>query len=626
MSSYDEQHASDTPTGYDSVTDAIGAIIRVHRAKNAPYEWGRHMESVAPVNEEAATRLFETESGSLPLKSAVFQELDDAISIVKDYYCHSKIRAILERWAAANWSVVAEGQREAALHHCVQPYYSPDLDPFRNLVTLRPRLAVDPLLRTSIIQEIVLNNISLDTGIKRLLCLHGDQASSLDVLKLAITSSRSDETRNDIASLIAQWAGVSVWGRLQYLIWSGGRGTKCDQAYGNESVQKIFAVVKLLREFGIRGLNDAGYKLSELSAESISSWRRQLKNVIGKDYELRHCTAEALLWFAAAKDDHAVLFTVLELYDHDQDEYLKILLDHPDNLVVRRATAIIGMIQGEPDTMSVLLSRRSASVSTVSEAHDGFKNARTWLNDARIELLVESTINQAAAKVGRDVNRTLDSGEETHVTHLLTSLSFAFESISKELAALAAETKENEWLSFTLDHRIVGKPEEGKPGVGSKRFSTDVCIIFEARDSGKTFAHRASLVQAKRLFRRDGKKSILDHYLIKKAQLHDLAEQTMASFVMLVGPECDGVTMPVIPARLMHDLIERGQQTTQLSPAKASRLGKGIGTWLIEDIIGMWTGDWSEKIVLRAKGGTDREPYILATVIVDRVRRGRDER
>jgi hypothetical protein len=55
--------------------------------------------------------------------------------------------------------------------------------------------------------------------------------------------------------------------------------------------------------------------------------------------------------------------------------------------------------------------------------------------------------------------------------------------------------------------RVVGKPEEGGPGVCTKRFSADVCLLFAARDSGKRFARRASLLQAKRLYR---KRSALD--------------------------------------------------------------------------------------------------------------------
>ncbi|MNQ78570.1 hypothetical protein D3C85_934850 [compost metagenome] len=50
------------------------------------------------------------------------------------------------------------------------------------------------------------------------------------------------------------------------------------------------------------------------------------------------------------------------------------------------------------------------------------------------------------------------------------------------------------------------------------------------------------------------------------------------------------------------DLIERGEHATSIAPERASELGKGIGTWLVEDAIGLWTGDWSQDIVERSEG------------------------
>ena len=49
------------------------------------------------------------------------------------------------------------------------------------------------------------------------------------------------------------------------------------------------------------------------------------------------------------------------------------------------------------------------------------------------------------------------------------------------------------------------------------------------------------------------------------------------------GAPCDGVSVPVIPARLFLDLVDRGRPATQIAPVDASRLG----AWLLEDIIGL---------------------------------------
>ena len=67
-----------------------------------------------------------------------------------------------------------------------------------------------------------------------------------------------------------------------------------------------------------------------------------------------------------------------------------------------------------------------------------------------------------------------------------------------------------------------------------------------------------------------------------------------------------------------------GDPANQMAPAKAANLGKGIGTWLVDDVVGLWTGDWNAELVERAEGGPDREPFLLVELVVDRVHTGRD--
>jgi hypothetical protein len=93
---------------------------------------------------------------------------------------------------------------------------------------------------------------------------------------------------------------------------------------------------------------------------------------------------------------------------------------------------------------------------------------------------------------------------------------------------------------------------------------------------------------------------------------------------LLIGPTSDGVTMPVIPARLFLDLVERGIPANQISPQAAARIGKSISAWLLKDVIGLWTGDWRTAIVERAAGGVGREPYLLVNLSAEIVRKGPD--
>jgi hypothetical protein len=285
--------------------------------------------------------------------------------------------------------------------------------------------------------------------------------------------------------------------------------------------------------------------------------------------------------------------------------------------------AILDLANGVPDAVELLQSaKRERQVETRLVA-DGLRPACTWIADARIERLIENALDEAARTFGETVRRTRASGEETHVSILFERLATAFARINDRLALYAAETEANERLEIRLEHRIVGKSEEGGAGVDTARFSADVCLLFEGREAGRRFARRASLLQAKRIFVRQAALDV-DYYPVDVSQLEDLASQTMAGFLLLVGPACEGVAMPVIPARLFLDMVERGESSGQIAPATASRLGKGIEAWLVEDVIGLWTGDWDEALVAKGKRGEGREPFLLVEITADRVRKGPD--
>lgn len=59
-----------------------------------------------------------------------------------------------------------------------------------------------------------------------------------------------------------------------------------------------------------------------------------------------------------------------------------------------------------------------------------------------------------------------------------------------------------------------------------------------------------------------------------RSQLEDLARQTMAGFLVALGPSYADVSIPIIPARLMLDMIERGDPWTVLYLGRAAELGK----------------------------------------------------
>ena len=602
---------SPAPDAYATAEEAVFAIICHGHSRTT-------FRSPYALNSQAAASAICAGINSLSLVRGKFIEWETAIPHVSEYDAKKTLWDASQSWAEANWPAAVIELREEAIKYFNEQYFS-EIDTFHRFIARWQRLKNDSLLLGMLLSALEQENTLLDSQVRRLRLFKGDQVSAARVLRVIRAPRSSFHYRDEFASLIAEWAGDSVWGQLQYLLWHTGAQSEQKLTSLDVPSQSITNVAVLLREFGILKFERSSYELAELSAEARASWRRELKTVVGNDQLLRQATTEVLLWFGSPREDRAVLFAVLELYRDDLQQHIPFFLGHADLLVRRRARALIDLDGQEPDVMSLLEPKQSMPNHASMRSTNSLA-PRTWIGDARIEQLIERHLDKVAGEVGSAIRKSLDSGEESHVMLLFERLRAEFSSITHRLQAFAAENNANEYLSLILQYRIVGKHEEGGRGVGSEKFSADICLLMEACDSGRRFARRASLIQAKRMYQ----KKKVDYYPFKKSQLDALAEQTLASFLLLLGPECDGIRIPIIPARLTLDLVERGSLCDQISLPYASQLGKGIATWLLEDVIGLWTGDWNQEIIARAEGRMSREPYILAEIKVDRVRKGPD--
>ncbi|MFP3606072.1 hypothetical protein [Paraburkholderia sp. SIMBA_053] len=609
------------PENYPSAQEAIRAIERISVLRKGFNIYG----DGPPLNDRAAALAIVEGAETLPIDGPFLAYLDALTEYVDDDDACESIRAMLRLRADENWDTFVESLREKSLRLFAEHGYSAD-DKFREFMFRWDRLRSDATLLDRLVEAMRGSALSPATAIARLRLLEGDCTAAQRVRAAAMAQKSSSskrgpfDWRGEYSALIDGWATNTVWGQLEYLLWNDTAGEKIATRLPVSFSKRVTGTAALLKEFGILA-DDSEYTLEELSPETRASWRRELKSVIGDDTELRNAAAEALLWYGEKWRDRAVLFAVLELYEAEGEEPLRRYLEHPDLLVRRRARAIIDMMRVEPDAMELQTARQNERLRASISA-EPVESPKTWIGDVRTERLIRMTLDEAASGAASAIGKSLDSGEETHVMLLFERLRSAFSAISGRLALLATEAGANEHLSLRLDYRIVGKREEGGPGIRTKTFSTDICLLIDARENGVRFARRASLIQAKRLYR--GRGHAADYYPLKTVQLEDLADQTLASFLLLLGPTCEGVTIPVIPARLILDLVERGDSASQIAPAKAAGLGKGIGSWLVDDVIGLWTGDYDAEIVERAEGGAERQPFVLVELVVDRVRLGRD--
>lgn len=70
--------------------------------------------------------------------------------------------------------------------------------------------------------------------------------------------------------------------------------------------------------------------------------------------------------------------------------------------------------------------------------------------------------------------------------------------------------------------------------------------------------------------------------------------------------------MPVIPAQLMVDKFGIEVAERRVHPDMAAKLGRSLAGWLVDDVIGLWTGDPDEHAVAKASAGAgDRDTIIV---------------
>ena len=282
-------------TAYPSAAAAIRAILRYKRAQDSGLCFLLDPEQrPATPDWPAAASAIRAGASTLLMDEAGFRQLEATIQEAPNDEVREALRSVTRSWAEANWATVEAGLREEALKQFQRGSYD-----FGEFVARWPRLQTDRRLIADTVQAIEQGQPAPDTAVPQLRILNGDQPAAAHVLAAVMARRAPLRERDDLASLFAEWAGDCVWGRLQHLLWRGGSKTYRKQTVLTDLPRKVLRVAELLRELGLSIGETPYYALSELSAETKASWRRELKAVIGDNSALRRAVTEALLWFGA---------------------------------------------------------------------------------------------------------------------------------------------------------------------------------------------------------------------------------------------------------------------------------------------------------------------------------------
>jgi len=597
------------PESYESLHTALSAIVDY-----APNSQGNGARGA--VNWDTAEQLLATELNTLDLSDEVYSKIYKALKA--HGFSANAARLQIAQYGNSRWSRFSSAVRHLALESFVDKNILMSSTAFQDVIKDFPVLANDEAIVDNVIDFIMNRRSELEIALFQLRALNGSESQLRQVLR-AIGAAGYHSASHQFSLLCAKWAAASAFGSLQYALWYAPSKNRCDEAIIDLEVSsQMRKLASLLVEFGI-GANAASkhYVLSSLSAAAMSSWREELVAVIGGERELEEAMIETLLVMGPIGRDEQVLLTAIELAKHAEDALVN-HIDPDTSLANRRARACLSILRGTPDVLDLMVEAHRSGVTRLPDT--AIAEPRTWLNDARVEQLFELSVNELARRVGRDIFDNLHAGEETHLAELFIQLQYCLKQLSNRLLSAAKELDSRERFDFSLSQRIIGKPEEGGPGVDHPRFSTDVCLIFKAMDVGVCLSQRATLIQAKRLQVNTGNAFV---YSTKRDQLNDIAQQTLASFLLLLGPAYASTYLPVIPARLMVDLMKQNASMS-LSLPRAAALGKSLGTWLLEDIIGLWTGDDSNELVDKALGTDNGRPRLILELVVQRHLKGSD--
>lgn len=600
---------------------AINGIVASHKWAQGPLaEFAIDFPEAPPATDwPYAAHIIGSGLQRRDLASAKLLTLLNALDAASDRKSANTILEAVRVAVEAQWMEYGPHLRDAALKLLEQSSSRSDRG-FETFLAAWPRLRSDRLLRTSAVKALASNLVLVGARLQSLQQLEGDFATARLVLCLCMVPDANDVNPDELASLLGAWAGNTKWGQVHHRLWWTEQAKECGGRPLTDVPAAVTEAVRHIEQLRLTGgRRRPELQLAEMAPESRAAWRRLLKRSVGSDEDLGAAVAEALLWYTAPVDDRQAQLAVMELYGREVRTALAPLREHCARIVRTRVESILGLVEGQPDVADLIDGRgavqddRALALDVPARIHE----PRTWIGDARIEAMIEAAIASAADGYAREFESTADSGEETHVANLFRDVQHQFHAVNRRIATLAAESGANKRLVLRLDYRVVGKHEEGGPGVGPPSFSTDVCLLVQAREGTcPPFARRVSFIQAKRLHVREGANDV-EYYPIKSEQLENLAEQTQSSYLLLIGPKRHDLVMPVLPARLVLDLIARGQLSSSLYPKVLPPISRGLASWLTYEAIGLWTGNWRPAALQRADGRKRRRPFLLVEITAE---------
>ncbi len=400
---------------------------------------------------EAEARVLDGQQEPKLLPDRAFAVLD-AISDLKDagYSDRTIVQDFVLRSLQAGWPANADDLTDALLKvrgGCTHFFHR-----------LPPDLAGYPRLTRAVTERLLTNPSYQDVPFARLLRFD-DQDLRL-LIHHASRNPRGDISRL-IPDLLKQSRGSREWRRVQSACFF--RDADDEQEDG---------LIRILDSLTMRWRKrHPDFDLLASTPEVRAAWVADLVRLACVGEDMCSALLEGILWHGSERVDELVMTAAAAICEASLDQgssVLDSLSAHPSSLVRLRAAALRRLGTEEPiepdrplPTGMLDSCRRLAELA---ERHRA--SPLTWIGDRRVEMVIESAVERAAATFTGSYEGHWREDEEPLTVKLLGDVRAALGVVEADIAAVAGRRPGGRRISFSLRDRMVSKHEEGQPGTG----------------------------------------------------------------------------------------------------------------------------------------------------------------
>lgn len=231
--------------------------------------------------------------------------------------------------------------------------------------------------------------------------------------------------------------------------------------------------------------------------------------------------------------------------------------------------------------------------------------SQTWLGDIGIESLWRGAIDVACKEFGHTFDHWGGHYEHEPVFDLAAAIARHLEDTNKTILKWLTDRRTPP-ISISLSvRRFQVRQKGGAAGEGGPSGTrADLGLIFDCDVPGLAQAAHVTLIQAKSLWKRKWSHGWERSVPIDTTQLEGLLRVSEhAHYMFMFNIELIPAPL-IVPARFLQDVLA-AQSTNTVPIPVLIRAAKDLPSFIVHDVVGLWTGDPDQQLVKKARAGTD---------------------